>query len=211
MLSRFLFTPLFLCLGLSLATAQITIGLRAGVSTSSLNNETVSIGQDGIDDVALALEDARYGLHAGLLLRLPLGRRWLLQPEAIFNSNRADYTLEDFEQNQTFAFEESYQYIDIPVLVTYRLGPLRLLGGPVGNIFLNSTNDLEDFDALEEEFDNLTIGWAAGVGLDLGALLLDVRREGNFNQFGDHFRVGGRAFEFDQNPARWSFSIGYRF
>ena len=211
MITRFIFTTLLLCLGTYLATAQLTIGLRAGLSTSSLNDETVRLGQDGIDDVALALEDARYGIHAGLIVRLPLGRRWMLQPEAIFNSNRAEFSLEDLADNQTFLFEESYQYIDIPVLVTYRLGPLRLLGGPVGNIFLNSTNDLRDFDELEEEFDNLTIGWQAGVGLDIGRLLFDVRREGNFNQFGEHFRIAGRELEFDQSPARWSFSLGYRF
>lgn len=205
----FLLTLLLLTIGGQL-NAQFSIGIRAGLSTRPLASETLDFS-DGAEAFRLALEEASYGLHGGIVLRLPLGQRWLLQPEAIFNSSRADYRLNDFARADTFVFKERYQNLDIPLLLTYKMGPLRVLGGPVGNLFLSSSNDLESFDRFKQNFDTFTLGWQAGFGLDIFSLTLDARYEGNFSKFGDHFEIAGQQLAFNQRPARWSFSVGYRF
>lgn len=208
-MKKLLFLLLCLTAGWQL-DAQFSIGFRAGLSTRPLEAESLDFSS-GAEEFRLALQEASYGLHGGLIVRLPLGNRWLLQPEAIFNSNRADYRLNDFARADTFVFKERYQSLDIPLMLTYKFGPLRLLGGPVGNLFINSSNDLESFDKFKENFDSFTMGWQAGFGLDIFSLSLDARYEGNFSKFGDHFEIAGQQLAFNQRPARWAFSVGYRF
>ena len=135
-----------------------------------------------------------------------------VQPEFIFNSNRIEYRLEDLESGAIDAvFAEDYKYLDIPVMVGLKSGILRINAGPVAHVFLNSSSELWDIDGYEQKFDEMTWGWQAGLGLDLWMLTLDFRYEGNFNNAGDHFRLFGEKFQFDESPSRWIGSIGIRF
>lgn len=192
------------------AFSQVRWGLRLGLSTSQLEADDFNI-LNGTEEFKLALKDASYGIHGGLVLQVELGNV-LLQPEVIFNSNSADLELEDLGTNTTeVATKEKYQYLDIPVMLGYRLGFLRLHAGPVGHIFLNSTSGLTDVEGFEEDFDSLTLGWQGGLGIDIGPLALDLRYEGNFNKFGDHITFGGQQYAFNQNPARFLAAVSYMF
>lgn len=192
------------------ATAQVKLGLRVGLSTSQLMAEDFNVFQDGAERFKLALQDAQYSVHGGLVIQARLGP-WVVQPEVLFNSSRADYQLEDLQSPDEFATDEKYNYLDIPLMVGYRLGPLRLQAGPVGHVFLSSTSGLTDIDGFEEDFKQLTLGWQGGLGLDVGKLIFDVRYEGNFNKFGDHITFAGNSYTFSQRPSRFLFSVGYLF
>lgn len=193
------------------AFSQVRWGLRLGLSTSQLEAEDFNILRDGTEEFKLALKDAQYGIHGGLVLQAEFGNV-LLQPEIIFNSNSADLELEDLGTNTTeVATKEKYQYLDIPVMLGYRLGLLRLHAGPVGHIFLNSTSGITDVEGFEEDFDALTLGWQGGLGIDIGPLAIDLRYEGNFNKFGDHISFGGEQYAFSQNPARFLAAVSYMF
>ncbi|MCB0634698.1 MAG: porin family protein [Saprospiraceae bacterium] len=193
------------------AFSQIRWGLRLGLSTSQLEAEDFNIISNGTERFKLALKDAQYGIHGGLVLQIEMGNV-LLQPEVIFNSNSADLELDDLQNNTAdVATKEKYQYLDIPVMLGYRLGFLRLHAGPVGHIFLSSTSGITDVDGFEEDFDSLTLGWQGGLGLDIGPLAVDLRYEGNFNKFGDHISFGGQQYAFSQTPARFIAAVSYMF
>ena len=193
------------------AFSQLRWGLRLGLSTSQLEAEDFNIPQNGIDRFKLALEDAQYGIHGGLVLQLELGNV-LIQPEALFNSNSADFTLQDLQTpGDLVDKEEKYQYLDIPVMLGYRLGFLRLHAGPVGHIFLSSTSNITDVEGFKEDFNKLTLGWQGGLGLDIGPIAVDLRYEGNFNKFGDHITFSGQEYAFSQNPARFLLAVSYMF
>jgi hypothetical protein len=191
--------------------AQVRIGIRAGVSTSDLNNESVSItDQNGIEDLRLAIKDARYGVHGGLVLQAQI-KKFVIQPEILLNSNRIDYELQD--ANDTMAvnlFQEKYQYLDIPLLFGFSFKPLRIQAGPVGHIFLSSVSELDDFEGYQQDFESLTLGWQGSLGIDIWKFMIDLRYEGNFNKYGDHFNFFGREYNFSQNPNRWLLSVGFR-
>ena len=76
-----------------------------------------------------------------------------------------------------------------------KFGPLRLMAGPEGHVFLNSTSGLLDIDGYRQDFKGLTLGWQGGVGLDLWNLVVDIRYQGNFNNFGDHITFLGQEYE----------------
>lgn len=204
---------LLICGFASYAQAQFKLGIKAGVSTTNLEpNDLNLLDQNGAEDLELALKEAKFGVHAGLIFRGEIGK-FIIMPEIIFNSNTVDFEVTDLDNPSTAGevFSEKYQYVDIPFLFGYKLGPLRLMTGPEAHLFINSSSDLLDFDNYEQNFDNVTIAWLAGIGLDIWNLMIDVRYEGNFSNFGTHIDFAGNEYEFDESPSRILFSLGLTF
>ena len=190
--------------------AQIEFGLKAGLSTESLQGEQFGINRDGRDDLMLALQDADYGFQFGALLRLPLGEKLTLQPEVTFNSAKNNYAYSD-GTNPAVVFEERYNDLNVPVLFSYKVAFLRFNAGPVGHFFLNNTSDLGNQAGLERTFESFNLGYALGGSIDIGPLTLDVRYDGNFAKYGETFTWQGNEYRMDQSPKRWIGSVAYRF
>ncbi len=201
-----LFLSVFALSGLR---AQIKLGVKLGGSTTSLNSSDISLfDQGGFKELELALRDAKYGVHGGFLVQLKLGG-FLLQPEFLFNSNKVDFEVTDVNTLVSQIKSEQYQYLDIPVMLGMKLGPLRLMAGPEAHVFLANTSGLFDFDGYKQDFEALTLAWQGGIGLDLWNIMLDLRYEGNLNNFGSHINFKGNSYSFDQRPSRWLFSVSF--
>ena len=191
--------------------AQVWLGIRGGITTTDISLDDFNIlDQDGVENFSLALNDARYGVQGGLMLQMQWGR-FLLQPEVLLHSNSANYQIVDFAKADTTIFQEKYQYLDIPLLFGMRFKPLRLHAGPVGHLYLSSVTDLNDFEGYDGAFDKLTLGWQGGIGIDLWRFMIDLRYEGNFTDFGSHFRFFNRDYAFSNAPNRFLFTLGMRF
>ncbi|MBI5914528.1 MAG: PorT family protein [Bacteroidetes bacterium] len=189
------------------ADAQIRFGLRAGLSSSNLDRETISNS-----GVSVAIKDAKYGYHFGIFGRVSFNQHWYLQPEAMFNSNSVDFEVDDFSSGfANTVLTEKYQQLDLPLMLGYKLGPLRVEGGPTGHLHIASKSELEQIGSYDRRFSNFNLGYQAGVGLDIWKLLVDLRYEGNFNKFGDHMNIGGEQVNFSQTPARWLLTVGFSF
>ncbi len=191
------------------AFSQARFGIRAGVSTMDIETSQIPIiSSTSASDFNLAVKEARYGVHAGLFAKFPISDLFFLQPEIVFNSNRVDFQRDDLSE----VFTEKYQYLDIPVIAGIKLGPIKPQIGLVGHVFLNSSTE-EDFqlEDYKQDFQDLTLGWQGGVGLEIGKIFLDFKYEGNFTNFGEHIRVGGEDYEFDNAPSRLILSFGLAF
>ncbi len=188
--------------------AQVQFGVRAGLSTPNLDKETID--QNGLN---LAILDANYGFHLGLFSRFPLGEKLYLQPELLFNSNTVDFNVTDMSEGLVnTVLNEKYQNLDIPFMLGYKIGPLRLEAGPVGHVFIASKSELDDeLSTYDQRFNDFNLGYQTGVGLDIWRLLVDVRYEGSFSNFGEHMQVGGEQIRFSQNPSRWVMTVGLAF
>lgn len=191
------------------AFSQLRFGLKVGGSTTDVKAKDFVV-KNGVNNIGIALKDAKYGIHGGLVIRGQIGN-FLIQPEILFNSNSVDYDVTNLSNFTSQIKEEKFQYLDIPVLIGFKFGPLRLMGGPEGHIFINNSSELTDFQGYDDKFKTMTLSWLGGVGLDIWSLMLDVRYEGNFDKFGDHIRFGNQSFNFDARPSRWTFSAGFLF
>ncbi len=199
-------TLAFLMLPLSIE-AQSKFGVRAGISTANLYKETVEES-----NLKIAIKEANYGVHFGIFARVFVSTRFYLQPELLVNSNSVDFEINDPGDGLfNKILKEKYQYLDIPLMLGCQLGPLRLEGGPVGHAYLASKTELDEVDKYEQRFNDFTLGYQAGIGLDIWKFLIDVRYEGNFNDFGEHMHIGGQQIDFSQSPTRWIMTIGYTF
>lgn len=212
MIQRTLILLMFLLLSASVP-AQVKFGLGFGMSTTEVHPSDLLITDNsGVENLVMKLENANFGIHGGFLLRIPI-HKFFIQPEVFFNSNSVDFRVQDFSNGNMTEnlFREKYQYLDIPLLLGFKLGPLRLQGGPVGHVFLNCQSQLDQIKGYEKVFEPLTYGWQAGLGVDIWKLYLDLNYEGNFSRFGDHINVFGQHFPFDQRPARFVATVGYLF
>ena len=193
--------------------AQVKFGVRAGMSTSDINPDQLLIGSaDEAEQLGISVSEANYGIHLGFVLQAQLGN-FFIQPEVLFNSNSVDFAVQDFSTSDAFTTikNESYQHLDIPIMMGFKFGPLRLQAGPVSHVFINSSSELFDLSEYDQKFDDMTWGWQAGVGLDFWKIMLDFKYEGNFNKFGDHMNFAGNQYNFDQAPGRMVATVGITF
>ena len=212
MMQRLVTLLIFLLLATS-GPAQVKFGLGLGMSTTDIHpSDLIITDNTGAKDLVMKLESANFGVHGGFVLRIPI-HKFFIQPEVFFNSSSADFRVQDFSSGVMTEnlFREKYENLDIPLLLGFKLGPLRLQGGPVGHVFLNCQSQLDQIKGYEKVFEKLTYGWQAGLGLDIWKLYLDVNYEGNFSRFGDHINLFGQHFAFDERPARFVATVGYLF
>ncbi len=187
--------------------AQIRFGFRGGLSSSQLNQETIQA-----NGVTLAIKDANYGYHLGIFGRAKLSKHWYLQPEATFNSTSVDFEVTDFSDGLVNKLlTEKYRHLDLPLMLGYKLGPLRAEAGPTGHVYMASKSELEQIGGYERRFNDFNLGYQAGFGLDIWKLTLDLRYEGNFEKFGNHISIGGQDLNFSQRPTRWLMTAGFSF
>ena len=195
--------------------AQVEFGLKAGITTQSLQEESYNLlSADGRQDLRFALEDSDYGFQFGALIRIPLTAKMTLQPEVTLNSAKNTFRYEDLsgstDRNQVF--KERYNDVNVPVLLSYQLiGPLRLQAGPVGHFFVSDSGDLKDQEGIDRTFDTFNLGYALGGALDLGPITVDVRYDGNLGKYGETLTIDGNAIDIDQSPRRWIGSVAFRF
>ncbi len=187
------------------AEAQIKWGLRGGLSSYNVNEE-ISKG----NGISVAIDNADYGYHLGLFGRIKFGKHIYLQPEAVFNSNTVNLTIKDI--TQVGVFREKYQNLDIPLMLGLKFGPLRLEGGPAGHVRIASKSELNNNGGpYEHRFNDFTLGYQTGIGLEVWKILVDLRYEGNLTKFGDHINIGNKELPFSDRLNRWILSVGFSF
>ena len=200
--------------GFSMQAQTFKFGIKGGISTPDVNpNDINPLKITNIrDSLSLKLTDANYGWHLGAFARVGLGN-FFIQPEVLFNSSGANYNVKSLRLGLIIDSlrSESYRNIDVPLMVGFKFGTLRLNAGPVGHVFLSSTSDLTNIAGLTTTYNKLEWGYQAGLGLDFGGLGLDLRYEGNFSDYADHITVGNQTFAFDKKPTRLILSLAIAF
>lgn len=146
----------------TLFAQQARLGLKGGLNVSTITNNLG--GQRG----------SRLGLNAGLLAHIHLNSQLALQPEVVYSSQGAKYTVSDGEH------ELALNYVNIPLQLQYMFANgFRLQTGPqVG--FLASVKDkrngAETGYFTTQDFKNIDFSWSAGLGyLSTSGLGVDAR------------------------------------
>jgi hypothetical protein len=193
--------------------SQVDWGFGGGIHSIDVNAKDILYKDKfNADSFSLKFLNAGYGYHFGLLLRININQVFI-QPEVMFNSNSNTYNLRSINSAPLLDSikKERYNYIDIPLMIGLKLGILRLNAGPVGHFFISSKSDLFDVKGYVDNYKSATFGYQAGIGLDIKAISLDVRHEGNFSKFGDHIEFFGEKFNFDSRPTRLIGTLSIRF
>ncbi|MBA4321470.1 MAG: hypothetical protein C0408_01500 [Odoribacter sp.] len=188
------------------AFSQIKFGIKAGAATTTVPTYDIATGTNNID----ALKTAAWGFHGGVFLRLTLLGIYL-QPEAVFATNTYDYNVTTVTGTELLS--QKFNRLEIPVLLGFKLGPLRINAGPSASVQIGSPEALIADPDFENMYKGATFGYQAGVGIDLfKKLALDVRYGGSLSgKFGDAVTVGTQSFQLDSRQPSLILSVGLMF
>ncbi|WP_373495477.1 porin family protein [Aquiflexum sp.] len=187
---------------------QLSKGIKAGLSASTIEINEIRDGSvfKGGESVT--------GYHAGVFARHNMGM-FFIQPEIIFTSSGGKINVTPPQNSTTmpnpYDLEITYNKIDVPILVGIKIANLiRFQAGPTGSYLLSSEQKNSATGAITDvlaNYNQFSVAYQAGVGLDLDKFTLDLRFEDNLSDFGD--KVGN--FNTDQRNKQFLLSIGMIF
>ncbi len=188
---------LLLCLSfllvLSIKAQDFSIGPKFGVSQSSIkvNGDGYQSGED------------KMGYHVGAFIRMG-GASIFVQPEFLY-TNTGGFII---DEGNNATIETNFNRLDIPMMVGFKLLKFfRIQAGPIASILLDQSFGDDPIAATKNiEYRNSTIGYQAGIGLDLGNLILDAKYESSLNKIAGS--VAG--FQTDQRQNQLILSAGFR-
>ena len=189
------------------AFSQINFGLKVGATTTTVPTYDLSTGTNNIQ----ALKNSSWGFQAGAFLRLGL-KSIYLQPEVVFATNTYEYNVTS-ESTGTDLMKQSFNRLEVPVLLGIKLGPIHINAGPSATIEIGSPKALINDPDFTDMYRGATFGYQAGIGLDLfKKLVLDARYNGSLSgKFGDTVTIGSQTFNLDSRQPSFTLSVGLMF
>lgn len=183
------------CFAMGTVSAQeFSIGPKIGISQGN-----VEVSGDGFSKGS-----GKLGYHAGIFARLG-GNAVFVQPEVLYTSTGGEFKQD--QGNDQVNFKATFNRLDVPVLVGLKLANLfRIQVGPVASFMLDSeiTQDVGNADL--PDYKKSTLAYQAGIGLDLGNMILDLKYEGPLGKISD--KIAG--FSTDQRQNQLILSLGIR-
>jgi hypothetical protein len=190
--------------------SQVKFGLRGGINSSKMNSNTeIRTG----DYKITCPEYSVIGYHAGVMSQIMIFN-FFLQPELLYSSVHNELEVYDLNSGNTgepTAVRQKLNRIDIPVLFGYKLKILKFEAGPVASFLISNTSDLETITEYDMQWNKATIGYQAGIGLDIGKIALDVKYEGNLSKLGTGIDIGNTTASFDTRLNQIILSVGLLF
>ena len=194
---------------LSVATAQkhsradyFRIGIKGGVNLSSVKVASLSTNLEN-----------KTGYQLGAFARI--GRTIFLQPEVYFTAKEVNVDVLNSLTTNQGVVGFSQKSLDVPLLAGIKLGPLRILAGPVASYALSASTSPDAaiksyFSGTSQEIINRSsFSYQAGIGFDILNLSLDLRYEGAMSELKNTVAVPS-GFNYSQKPSYYQATIGFR-
>lgn len=154
-------------------------GLKGGINFSQLKTDAGSF-----KDIYEQSTATKTGYVGGVFFRF--GDKVFIQPELLFSAKGGKINaLQTPGSPPAQTLDIDYSSIDVPVLLGFKVGPIRLNAGPVASfkVSQNIDDDLKKYSSnVAESFKNAAYGYQAGVGIDIGAFSVDLRYEGSISE-----------------------------
>ncbi len=194
-MKNYLAIALLMITALHSSAQEFSIGPKVGISQGNLS---VS-GND------FSSTDNKLGYHLGLFARLG-GNRIFLQPEVLYTNTGGDFQ-QDQGTNNTVQYSASFDRIDVPLIVGLKFAQFfRVMVGPSLTFLIDSSLESDDPAFSGPDYNTSTVGYQAGIGLDIANMILDLKYEGALGRHAES--VAG--FPTDQRQNQLILSLGIR-
>lgn len=187
--------------------SQVKFGLKAGASTDfTFTNQTLQ-GTD-FEVILQNAKDAEWGFQGGAFLRASFAGLYV-QPEILLATATNSISYDDVEAGGApVIYNQKFTKLNIPVMVGLKVAFLRVNAGPAASIMITDVKEVIE----GATYKRATFGYQAGLGVDLfKRLTVDVRYEGNLNQFGDQITIAGETFTLDDRTGALLLQVGLIF
>lgn len=176
------------------AKAQFVLGLKGGFNVSKINTDNFT--QSNIA-----------GYQLGAFARI--GKGLFVEPEMYVSSKGGQF---NFDSNGTTTGGNAkvrFTTLDVPVLIGESFGAssfnIRAMVGPVYSYVLDRNSSFSsNLSAAYQDlgdYNHSTLGYQAGLGVDLGNIALDVRYEGGLTSINQ---------KYGERPNLWSVTLGFK-
>ncbi len=186
---------LLLLVASSVTAQKVNFGPRVALISSEIKLK---------DPLATVTEgDPEIGYQVGVFLRAKLLGLYI-QPELLVTNTSS---VLDIAGRGAVDFE--FGKFDIPIMVGYKLGPIRLQAGPSFSFLTKaeSTDPGAVAQDVKDNYKSATVGYQAGIGIDLMKFVVDVKYEGNLSAFADALPAGINS---DQRQNQIVFALGFK-
>lgn len=178
----------------TVSAQEFSIGPKIGLSQGN-----VEVNGDGFSK-----GDSKLGYHVGLFARLG-GNSIYLQPEVLYTNTGGEFN--EMQGTDEVTYETTFNRLDVPVMVGLKIADFfRIQAGPVASFLLNSEVTSDVNSGTVPDYNSSTLGYQAGIGLDIGNMILDFKYEGPFSKNSESI-IG---FETDQRQNQLILSLGIR-
>ena len=189
----------------------ITVGVRGGLNFSKLTTQGFQVSKLGssVKDFFDNNSTNKAGYVFGAYLRA--GKTFFIQPEVLISSKGGTFSILQ-NGNTPINIDVKFSQIDVPVLIGYKFGPLRVNAGPMASLNVGSNSSLSDAlkqyttQNVSNTINQATFGYQAGVGLDIGSFNLDVRYECGFSNI-SNLNLQNNA-QFNTKASLWQLTLG---
>lgn len=170
-------------------------GLKAGLSSTSVDFKNEQIVPN----------DSQTGYHLGIYGRF--GGGFYIQPELLFTQTSGSFTINSPGQTNGEKFKANFNRLDIPVMFGFRmLKVVRIMAGPIASIDVNSEIKDAANTVKDSNFNSATLGYQAGLGVDIGNLNVDLKYEGGLSSVTQNIA----GLSTDNRINQWVLSIGFK-
>jgi len=184
-------------------------GIKAGAQSTTVPTYDFSTGSSNYS--IEALENAQWGFHGGIFARIKLGPIFL-QPEVVFTTSTFDYNVNDGVTADILK-AQTFNRLAIPLLIGFKLGPIRINAGPAASVQIGTPAALIDDPDFENMYKSALWGYQAGLGIDLfKKLTVDARFAGGLGDLlGESVTLGTQTFNLDYSQTTIMLSLGWMF
>lgn len=149
--------------------------------------------------------DSKFGYHVGVFARIGLGGLYL-QPEVLYTQTQGQFSFDE-GVGAIKEYEADFNRVDIPVMLGFKMfNLLRVQAGPIASINVNSELKEAGETVRDVDYKDATIGYQAGLGVDIGNLIIDAKYESSLDKVTGN--VGN--FSTDQRVNQWILSVGFK-
>jgi hypothetical protein len=152
------------CISTMMVTAQIQVGVKAGINVANINATGLAFNSD-------ITFNSRINLNEGFLVTIPLFKSFLLQPELVYSGQGAKSVIAGT------SLTASYNYLNVPMLFKYQDGSglFAETGPQIG--FLLSANEKGGNQGtidIKNNIQPIDFSWAFGVGYKFKKINLGI-------------------------------------
>jgi len=203
---------------------QVAVGLRIGVSPEQ-NPATSFIivnRHDPANECLFKLQLVSFRPQLGLMVRTENAHFWFMG-EILYSQSSAHYSLgylhrsyfpapsgEPSSGDDVEVYIIKKDYLEFPISAGVKLGLVEISSGFSISKDLKVENQFEGLHGYTTSPSNMTIGWHAGLGLNLQLFILELRYHRDFTNYGDHHFIHDQELSLMCPVDRFSAMVTFR-
>jgi hypothetical protein len=165
------FVVLFLCT--TSGISQWHLGLRGGIYSTWIKSDNITVDGKNVEFTG----DPKMGFHVGIVTEWRRSKVFI-QPELLYCSIQNDISIHDKVSRKDELTALQIKKIDLPVMLGLKWRAFKFQAGPVGSVIISNKSDITDYISSDLLVNRATLGFQAGIGVDVSRLTLDLKYEG---------------------------------